>query len=585
MKGKVNYILFAVFAIILFVKCLLFQWDAFHCMWFDASVNDMLSICTFYADQLLAAILVSCFLLVSKHRWWTIVLCIIEDIWNIANLIYYKTYNAFLAVEDILLVGNMDGAWSSVTAYFDVWMVFMVLSTLLWYALCCIFRKQDSERHWLAFGITTAIVIILEVANIHVMYAVRDRIEANAIILDHTQADEDDWGHLVDTDRGISGVKSIPGVKSAARYLREHTMLLDWLNVYYRIKNSNEHESVTLNEKEIQSIEAHIHASSECPTPANHLIIILVESLESWPIEQSVDGQVIAPFMQSLRDHEHVLYCSKIKDQTAGGNSGDGQMIVNTGLLPVQKGVACMHYGNSTYPNIAHFYTNSVLVNPWPHIWNQDTMSMRYGYMLRLEPDGEDWQDEQVMQHAMDYLKTETEPTCICILTVSTHSPFNRVTNNAIQTSAPTVLNRYMQCLNYTDRCVGDFIEEMQNDPQLSQSTIIITGDHTIFKPAMLREFADYAKSQNLSIATGETYCPLFVYSPRINGNVQIDEVCYQMDIYPTILHLIGCDGYYWHGFGCNMLDTTERNNKHIQESEARRLSDLIIRSDFFGQY
>ena len=123
------------------------------------------------------------------------------------------------------------------------------------------------------------------------------------------------------------------------------------------------------------------------------------------------------------------------------------------------------------------------------------------------------------------------------------------------------------------------------SDSILAQSTVVITGDHTIFKPAMLTEFADYAKKNDLSIATGENYCPLIIYSPAIKENKQIDEVCYQMDIFPTILYLIGCEKYIWKGFGVNLLDDSVRHNRPISEQEAYRLSDLMIRSDYFRQY
>jgi phosphoglycerol transferase MdoB-like AlkP superfamily enzyme len=99
----------------------------------------------------------------------------------------------------------------------------------------------------------------------------------------------------------------------------------------------------------------------------------------------------------------------------------------------------------------------------------------------------------------------------------------------------------------------------------------------------MLLDFMDYATKQNLSIASGENYCPLIVYSPKIKGNVQIDELCYQMDVFPTILHLIGCEGYYWKGFGVNLLDSAARKNRPITEQEAYILSEKIIRANYFG--
>ena len=149
----------------------------------------------------------------------------------------------------------------------------------------------------------------------------------------------------------------------------------------------------------------------------------------------------------------------------------------------------------------------------------------------------------------------------------------------------PDLLQKYMECVNYTDKCIEYFVSSQLNDSVRENTTIVITSDHTIFKPAMLTDYVDYATHKNLSIASRENYCPLIIYSPQIEGNVQIDELCYQMDIFPTILHLIGCEDYYWKGFGVNLLDSVARRNRPITEKEAYELSDKLIRSNYFSSY
>ena len=80
-------------------------------------------------------------------------------------------------------------------------------------------------------------------------------------------------------------------------------------------------------------------------------------------------------------------------------------------------------------------------------------------------------------------------------------------------------------------------------------------------------------------------YCPLIIYSPEIEGNIHVTDTCYQMDVFPTILNLIGAEDYFWHGFGVNVMDSVARHNRPITEEEAYRLSDLMIRSDYFRNY
>ena len=82
---------------------------------------------------------------------------------------------------------------------------------------------------------------------------------------------------------------------------------------------------------------------------------------------------------------------------------------------------------------------------------------------------------------------------------------------------------------------------------------------------------------------TTKTFTPLLIYSPNISENIQVRDTCYQMDIYPTIMHLIGCEDYYWKGFGVNLMDSIARHNRSITEQEAYELSDKLIRSNFFA--
>ena len=49
-----------------------------------------------------------------------------------------------------------------------------------------------------------------------------------------------------------------------------------------------------------------------------NLILILVESLQSWPINLLVDGKEITPYLNSLTKEDDVLYFSKVLPQVKG---------------------------------------------------------------------------------------------------------------------------------------------------------------------------------------------------------------------------------------------------------------------------
>ncbi len=131
------------------------------------------------------------------------------------------------------------------------------------------------------------------------------------------------------------------------------------------------------------------------------------------------------------------------------------------------------------------------------------------------------------------------------------------------------------------DEGLGILLDKMDTD----SVTLVITGDHSIFNASEIEQFSDYARASRAKFDLEKHNSIVIISSPQITSKTVIDEVCYQMDIYPTILHLIGCDDYYWRGFGVNLLDSTVRHNRPISPYEVSALSDKMIRADYFRNY
>ena len=94
-----------------------------------------LTLYKFYMAKLLCPILVASILLLTPKKYWVTLCMLLADLLCIANIIYFKCYDLFLTIDDILLVGNMDGAWTSIEAYLDVRLLMFPISTLLWIVL------------------------------------------------------------------------------------------------------------------------------------------------------------------------------------------------------------------------------------------------------------------------------------------------------------------------------------------------------------------------------------------------------------------------------------------------------------------
>ena len=59
------------------------------------------------------------------------------------------------------------------------------------------------------------------------------------------------------------------------------------------------------------------------------------------------------------------------------------------------------------------------------------------------------------------------------------------------------------------------------------------------------------------------------------------------MDLFPTVLHAIGQMNYAWRGFGIDLLSPDANiylSKRPIAPQEAYKLSDKLIRNDYFAQ-
>lgn len=349
-------------------------------------------------------------------------------------------------------------------------------------------------------------------------------------------------------------------------------ILVDWVENIKAEDSNIDKEALSLQVKPF--VQENNNAIFDTP-----LILILVESLEDWGVNETSTPN-LCKFLQTHK----CLHAHKLTKQTIGGTSADGQMIMNTGLLPISQGAACFRFPTNKYPSIGECCAGKT-ATILPHqigIWNQQYMSPAYAYdttIIRNE------NDSLLFYTTMDCLHNGYQ--MIQTITMSSHSPFNYGASKShlqLQEVLPVYMSDYLKSIHYMDEGLQVLLSQIDEDSLLSKATIVITGDHTIFPDDMRAEYAHLCSKNNYNYRIGEAFVPLIVYSPQIQQEIQILDTCYQMDIYPTVMHLIGCEDYYWKGFGVNLLDTSTCANRPVPEKEAFELSDKLIRSNWFGR-
>lgn len=595
--------IFFIFVLTLLVKNLLFHWYFFHSIVVSSLWYAPLHFVRFWGAKLTPALFIASFVFLSKRTWWTIIALLLSDIWIIANLFYYKVNTLFLTVETIKLVGNMNGFWDSLFSLIGWDIVSFLIVTVLYICVYLPFAHLSAtsththRRRGLCLTLVGIVLSLCMAALTNHCYYLAAR--------EWMGEDELDGISVVNKLRLYAPFGNVhhrtmfrPHYSSdvwSALYIREYSIIgyfpATFLHYYSCLPTK---EILCLTADDEQRVNPLFSTQENKPTATQNLIFILVESLESWPLAD-ICGTQYMPNISNMLNNEHVLYCDKVTSQVKYGTSADGQLINVTGLLPISSGVTCFSYSDNNYPSYADCYQRAAIINPSPKTWNKDKVTWRYHFNELIEPNDCDiwgnkigmWSDQEILDKTIAYADTCSAPFCVLTLTVSSHLPFSYGENHPTYSinGMPTQMNAYLNCLYYTDSCINTLITFVQeNDRLRDNTTIVITGDHTIFRTGN-KDFDQFAQANNINMRIGHSFTPLIIYSPNIKGNVQIADTCYQMDVYPTIMPLIGCEDYYWKGLGVNLLDSTARYHRPLTEQEAYQLSDKLIRSKYFDRY
>ncbi len=574
---KATWGLFFLYAFVIFITVIASHWFLFHSVLISSLWKNTSIFFAFWLPKITISLFLAFFILISKRKWWTVVLLFFIDIWIIANIIYARANDCLLTWDAMMMAGNLEGFGSSIGFYWNEQCWFFIVLTLI-YALCVPwFNPQPSKIGATIIGVITTILYLcgtqLYLLTMEIGTEQYWRTFANYIPFNIKQSQRHTiWSTHTEYTNLHSTIASFPKLINAA--------IVDACTPKPKITFTPEEEII---------LKQVIQKDDTVPQPKLSLYFILIESLENFALHVvDENNKYILPNLHNLLANDNVLYASALKSQVRHGVSADGQMITNTGLLPLQNGCAAMIYGKNTFPSYVHLYPHSCLSNPANgDVWNQDIISHAYGYKV-AKNSLKNLNDAGTFNRIKTQLPTYQDSLfCYLAITIDSHSPFHAVPKNPtlrFNSTIPQAIQDYLTCLHYTDSCFGVWYDEWKETEQEKNTVLVITGDHTIFKDAMLQEFQPYAQQAGLSIASGKTYCPLIIQAPQITENIQITDVCYQMDVYPTLMHLIGCEDYYWKGLGVNLLDSTARHNRPITEEQAYQLSDKLIRADYFRE-
>lgn len=319
-----------------------------------------------------------------------------------------------------------------------------------------------------------------------------------------------------------------------------------------------------------------------------NLIIVIVESLNGSIINADVCGVEVTPVLNHLVAAPGSIYCTDVVSQIRDGVSSDGQLMIQTGLLPLRKGSASIIVGDTlTFPALPSYfpgYDCYAVFASGGHVWREGRTHARFGYDVitkkfnpelteRLGADG------AMFATALKLIEADTTSRFLMtLLTASMHVPFVDAAAEPVDAwnSLPEDLRNYYTVCHYFDAQLGLFVNRLQELGLYDETVLIVTSDHS-----------------QMATSGGE-YEPAFFGAFNTGMTLRIQSPVGQVNIYPTILeimHRMPVKGY--HGLGSSVIDSTlcgavdGHGHPHgVSDAymfDAFGISDLLIRGDYFA--
>ncbi len=357
-----------------------------------------------------------------------------------------------------------------------------------------------------------------------------------------------------------------------------------------------------LSDRERQEIENYLADmprytdNSYAVEPGRNLILIVVEAMNSWMLNRTINGVEVMPRLNGMLREEGTFSALRLIPQVKDGRSSDGHLLFNTGLLPCRVGATAVLYGSHTYPSLgealkAKGYTTLNVVCDRAQDWNQVETSPAYGFDRLYDKssfgEGEMLSDSALFAHSLSLLKQLQGPFFAQLVTISTHAPCGKPESPTALSQLPSPVANTLEAFHRLDNQLGVFIDSLKATGLYDRSVVAIVSDHDevgldVWNGRESRALADREVAMIL-LNTGQT--------------ASHDSVAGQIDIYPTLLDAMGCNEYPWKGLGHSLLRTPVESAAHWsgegagnlqsplypQQIKAWEISHRIVVGDYFS--
>lgn len=224
-----------------------------------------------------------------------------------------------------------------------------------------------------------------------------------------------------------------------------------------------------------------------------NLILIQAESLQSFVVDLSIDGQEITPNLNRLKKES--VYYPNFFDQTDQGRTSDGEFTTLVSMHPSRfSGSIYFNFSDNTFdglPSILseHGYSTMSAHGYDGNFWNRSFMHRNLGFeqsmfVKDLKPGehlGWGLSDIDFFDQMGDTLPNLKQPFFSFLISLSNHHPYELPQEHRelqLGDLEGSLIGNYLHSVYYFDKALGAFIDDLKEKGLYDSSLLAIYGDH-----------------------------------------------------------------------------------------------------------
>jgi lipoteichoic acid synthase len=483
-------------------------------------------------------------------------------VWLISNSIYYREFTDFVTVNTMLASSKVSaGLGAAALELFRPWDVIYILDfpILAFFFLKKWIRMDNRPFNKRASFAVTSLSAMLFSANLFL--AEIDRPEL--------------------LTRGFSNyyVVRALGLPAFLGYSANQTYAAN-------------KERSKASEADLKPVEEYIQQHYAKPNPeyfgmakGRNVIYIHLESFQQFLIDYKLNVNdkeyEVTPFLNSLYHSNETFAFSNVFNQVKAGKTSDAETMIETGLFGLNQGSFMVNYGGTNTQQAAPFIlskngynSSAVFHGNAGSFWNRNTAYKQWGYnyffdasYFTKQNSSNSFQyglnDKYMLRDSIKYLERLQQPFYTKFITVSNHYPYTTSLSGddlgfPLAKTQDETINGYFATANYLDSSIKAFFDYLKESGLYKNSIIVLYGDHygisnsrnPSLAPLLDKNSETWSSYDNAMLQR----VPYMVVIPGMDEGRIIDTYGGEIDMLPTLEHLLGIDSQKFLQVGQDML-------------------------------